>query len=249
MPKNGENFKFPIADGTVKLFGGDPIIRKCTLIRDQPEGDEEFRDDLRGESDGSPPSDALIDDSEARNDFWSIAGNYFYRHHVEPRVKLYVPKKEIFPIPLRYIDVIRRTHTTFDVLQESQTDDYWNFHCDRNLSDPWTGVTQFTRLNEKAPGGYMWSGEAADKNTCNDKLVWNVTSSSTKRKAALGYRKAKARQCAKVERHSLIFITTEDRESKGTMKNARNELGSSLLKIRMHRGSLGIYEKAPRKEL
>ena len=72
MPKNGENFKFPIADGTVKLFGGDPIIRKCTLILYQPEGDEEFRDDLRGESDGSPPLDALIDDSEARNDFWIV---------------------------------------------------------------------------------------------------------------------------------------------------------------------------------
>ena len=129
MPKNGENFKFPIADGTVKLFGGDPIIRKCNLILYQPEGDEEFRDDLPGESDGSPPLDALTDDREARNDFWIV---------ITSSLEL---KKEIFPIPLRYIDVIRRTHTTLDVLQESQIDDYWNFHCDRNLSDSWTGVT------------------------------------------------------------------------------------------------------------
>ena len=29
----------------------------------------------------------------------------------------------------------------------------------RDLSDPWTGFTQFTLLEEKAPDGYMWSGE------------------------------------------------------------------------------------------
>ena len=28
----------------------------------------------------------------------------------------------------------------------------------RDLSDPWTGFTQFTLLEEKAPDGYMWSG-------------------------------------------------------------------------------------------
>ena len=34
---------------------------------------------------------------EAKNDFWSIAGDFIYRHHVAPRVKL------SFPIPLKYI--------------------------------------------------------------------------------------------------------------------------------------------------
>ena len=28
----------------------------------------------------------------------------------------------------------------------------------RNLSDPWTGFTQFTLLDEKPPDGYTWSG-------------------------------------------------------------------------------------------
>ena len=50
-------------------------------------------------------------------------GIYIDRHHVESGVKLYVTGEEAFPIPLRYIDVIRRTHTTLDVLQESRTDD------------------------------------------------------------------------------------------------------------------------------
>ena len=80
---------------------------------------EEHDGDLHGESDGSQPFDTLTDDSEARNDFWTIAGNYVSRHHVEPRVKLYVPNEESFPTPLENIDVVRRTNTTLDVLLEA----------------------------------------------------------------------------------------------------------------------------------
>ena len=62
--------------------------------------------------------DSTRDDAEAKNDFWSITGDFIYRHHVEPRVKLYVPREESFPIPLKYIDVTRNTHTSLDVLLE-----------------------------------------------------------------------------------------------------------------------------------
>ena len=34
-----------------------------------------------------------------------------------------------------------------------------NIDGSRDLSDPWTGFTQFTLLEEKPPNGYMWSGE------------------------------------------------------------------------------------------
>ena len=87
----------------------------------------------------------------------------FYRHHTEPRVQLYVPKEESLPIPLKYIDVTRATHTNLDVLQESRIDDYWNFDGSRDLSDSWTGFTQFTQLDEKPPDGYMWSGRRLTK--------------------------------------------------------------------------------------
>ena len=36
---------------------------------------------------------------------WTIffmSGNFIYRHHVEPRVKLYSPREESLPIPLQY---------------------------------------------------------------------------------------------------------------------------------------------------
>ena len=62
-----------------------------------------------------------------------------YRHHVEPRVKLYSPREESFPIPLKYIDVSRTGHTNLDVMQERRIDDYWNIDGSRDLSDYWTG--------------------------------------------------------------------------------------------------------------
>ena len=82
-----------------------------------------------------------------------------YRHHVEPGVKHYLPREESFTIPLKYIDASRTSHTNLDVMQERRIDDYWNIDGSRDLSDPWTGFTQFTPLEEKPPNGGMWSGE------------------------------------------------------------------------------------------
>ena len=68
----------------------------------------------------------------------------FRRHHVEPRVKLYVPREESFPIPLKYIDVTRDTHTSLDVMLEKNIEDNCNVDGDRELSDTWTDFTRFT---------------------------------------------------------------------------------------------------------
>ena len=105
-----------------------------------------------------PPYDSFPDAGEAINVFWSMSGNLIYRHHVEPRVKLYSPREESFPIPLKYIDVSRTTHTNLDVKQERRIDDSWNIDVSKDLSDPWIGFSQFTLLEEKPPDGYMWSG-------------------------------------------------------------------------------------------
>ena len=77
-----------------------------------------------------------------------MSGNFIYRHHVEPRVKLHSPREESFPIPLKYIDVSRTIHTNLDAKQEKRIDDYWNIDGSRDLADPWTGFTQFTLLDE-----------------------------------------------------------------------------------------------------
>ena len=89
--------------------------------------------------------------------------NFRYQHHVVPRDKLYMPREESFPIPLRYFDVTGSAHTTLDVLQESRIDDSRNIYGSRDLSDSWTGFTQFTSLKEMPPDGYRWSGARLTK--------------------------------------------------------------------------------------
>ena len=114
------------------------------MIRERPiEGESHI--DFLGESEGSlpPPHDSFLDAGEARNDIWSMSGNFTYRHHVEPRVKLYSPREESFPIPLKYIDVSRTAHTNVDVKQQKRIDDYWNIDGSRDLSDSWTVFTHF----------------------------------------------------------------------------------------------------------
>ena len=59
LPQNGEHFKFPIADGTVKLSGRDQVFPRFTSRR----------------VGGSRPLDTQTDDREPRNDFWTIAEN------------------------------------------------------------------------------------------------------------------------------------------------------------------------------
>ena len=142
FPKEGE-FTFPIADGRIKTPEEDQELRTSTLIRPRPSRGEGHID-FRGESEGSlpQPQDSLPDASEAINDFWSMSGNFIYRHHVEPRVKLHSPRKESFPAPLKYIDVSRTTRTNLDVMHERCIDDYWNIDGSRDLSGSWTGFTQ-----------------------------------------------------------------------------------------------------------
>ena len=142
------------------------------MIWEHPIRGESHRDFL-GESEGSlpPPQDSLPDAGEAINDFWSMSGNFIYRHQVEPRVKLYSPREESFPIPLKYIHASRTTRTNLDVLQERRIDDYWNIDGSRDLSDSWTGFSQFTLLEEKPPDGYVVQGET-------DKTAGNIQARS-----------------------------------------------------------------------
>ena len=97
FPKEKREFIFPIAVGRIKLPGRDQELRTSTLIRERLIRGESHVDFL-GESEGSlsPPHDSFSDAGEAINDFWSMSGNFIYRHHVEPRVKLY-PPREIIP--------------------------------------------------------------------------------------------------------------------------------------------------------
>ena len=121
-PMKGDNLYSQSRMEQSKHLGGDRHLKTSTLIRDHPERGKE-QEVFRGKSDGlSSPTplqdDSTRDDAEAKNDFWSVTGDFIYRHHVEPRVKLYMPREASFLIPVKYIDVTRTTDASLDVLLE-----------------------------------------------------------------------------------------------------------------------------------
>ena len=77
FPKEKGEFIFPVADGRITLSGRDQELRTPTLIQGTSIRGEGHVDFL-GESEGSlsPPHDSFPDAGEARNDFWSISGNF-----------------------------------------------------------------------------------------------------------------------------------------------------------------------------
>ena len=236
FPKENGKFIFPVADGRNKFVGGDQELRTSTGIRDHPIRGEDQRDFL-GESERSPPpqpQDSLLDAGEARNHFWSMSGNFIYRHHVEPRVKLYSPREESFPIPLKYIDVSRTTQTNLDVMRESRIDDYWNIDGSRDLSGSWTGFTQFIMLSEKPPEGHMWSGGKLTKRqlTSTPDHLWPELWRGMSKNAKLREKHKCAIEKPKLDNarrlRGIYFIDPEDIEFKQIIKNARRKLETPM---------------------
>ena len=201
------------------------------MIREHPIRGEGHVDFL-GESEGSPPpppQDSFPDAGEAINDFWSMSGNFIFRHHVETRVKLYSPREESFPIPLKYIDVSSTTQTSLDVMQEGRVDDYWNIDGSRDLSASSTGFTQFTLLDEKTPDGYMWSGRRLTKRqaTSRPDHLWPELWTKLGRNAKLREKQKWSIEKPKLDNarrlRGIYFIDPEDMELKEISKKTQEE--------------------------
>ena len=181
-----------------------------------------------------PPHDSFLDAGEAINDFWSMSGSFIYRHHVEPRVKLYSPREESFPIPLKYIDVTRTTHTNLDVKQEKRIDDYWNIDGSRDLPDSWTGFTQFTLLEEQFADGKMWSGVRLTRKqlTSRPDHSWPELCKKLGRNVKLKERQKWSHEKPQLDNarklRGIYFIDLEDKEFKETIKNARKKLETEM---------------------
>ena len=206
------------------------------MTREHPIRGDSHRDFL-GESEGSvpPPQDSLPDAGEAINDFWSMPGNFIYRHHVEPRVKLKSTIEETFPVPLKYFDVSRTTRTNVDVMQERRIDDNRNVDGSRELSDSWTGFTQFTLLDEEPPDRKMWSGERLTKRqvTSRPHHFWPELWIKLGRNAQLKERQKWSNGEPKLDKsrrlRGIYFFDPEDKEFKETIMNAHKKLETPMV--------------------
>ena len=100
----------------------------------------------------------------------------------------------------------------------------------RDLSDYWTGFTQFYQLQEKPPNGYMWSGERLTRKQLTSKPdhlwpeLWEKMGKSAKlkEKQKWSYEKPHLDNARKLR--GIYFIDPEDKEFKETIKNARKKL-------------------------
>ena len=144
----GTRIHIPNSRWYSKMSGRDYELREPTSRREQTVRSEDLSGELQGDSGEPRPTESKYD-AEARGDFWSMEGDFIYRHHIAPRVQLHVPQKETFLVPLKYIDVTRATYTNLDVLLERRVDDCWNVDANRGLSDSGKGFIKFILLKEK----------------------------------------------------------------------------------------------------
>ena len=115
-------------------------------------------------------------------------------------------------------------------MQESRIDDYWNIDGSRDLSDSWTGFTQFTLLEEKPPDGYMWSGERVTKRKATSSPDHLCPELWTKLEEMLSRGRSTNGQ---LKNQSWImledyFIDPEDKEFLETIRNARKKLETPI---------------------
>ena len=248
-------FEIPCQRWDSQTPGGNRRRKPSTLIRDRPERGEE-QEVFRGESDELSSPNPLQDDSkredaEAKNDFWSVMWDFCYRHHVESRVKLYMPKEESFPIPLKYIDVTRTTHTSLDVLLEKPIEDYWKVEETENYqmheqasqcSIYWTKG----HLTDIHVSGRDWRGNKQPQ----DQTMYGQICGSM----CLMHQRARQSKNGLSRNRSLtmpedyvFFIEANDEEFKHTMWNDRRKLGIPMpaaMPCKLHilpRGNLPQY--------
>ena len=184
------------------------------LIRDHPERGEE-QEVFRVESDG------LFNTGRSGSQKGCLVyygrGNLIFCHHAEPRVKLYMPKEESFPIPMKYIDVARTTHKSLDVLLERHVD-YWKVDGERELSDAWTGFTRIILLNERSLDGFSWSGRRLMRKQTTSRPdnvwpdMWKHVWWSEKQSKKWAIEKPKLENARQTR--GIFFIEPEDEEFK-----------------------------------
>ena len=102
------------------------------------------------------------------------------------------------------------------------------------MSDPWTGFTQFTLLEEKAPDGYMWSGERLTRKQLTSRPdhlwpeLWKSIGKHAKLKEKQKWSEEKIHLDNARKLRGIYFIDPEDKEFKETIKNARKKLETSV---------------------
>ena len=100
---------------------------------------------------------------QGRNNLWGVKISV---ENFKANPKVLVPKEETFPVPLKYIDATRSTHTNLNVCKKHRIDDCWECGSEwkfiGRFEQPFVRVLE--RIHEvhmierQPPTGYMWPG-------------------------------------------------------------------------------------------
>ena len=157
-------------------------------------------------------------------DSWSINDSAVIRFHKQPRIALFVPDPESFPIPIKYIDVLRTTWTDLDEASLRYSKDIWTDVKDKDLRVPWTGRTVFYLLRPKPPVGKMWAGgklinaKATTRPPYIDSRVWcNDLSNPLRKEISAEYEAIRPLvETARSEAGISEFLNPEDAHAEKT---------------------------------
>ena len=121
-----------------------------------------------------------------------------------------------------------------DVKQEKRIDDYWKIDGSRDLSDPWTGFTQFTLLEKRPPNEKRWSGGEINEKPADIQArsfmarLWEKMRKNAKLKEEQKWSNEKLHLHNARKLGEICFIVPEDKEFKETIKNARKKLETPM---------------------
>ena len=118
---------------------------------------------------------------------------------------------------LNYIDVQRQTKTSTDVFHLATIDDYRNIDGDKQVPEPWIGVTRFALLNKIPLEGRMWvQGRLTKKQRMYyetmtqwaGRIVKGVQNPSAHSQRQMGRRITHVGSSERAQWHLLSFRTT-----------------------------------------
>ena len=94
----------------------------------------------------------------------------------------------------------------------------------QDLSDSWTGFTQFFLLEEKPPDVFCGPGRRLTRKQLTSRPLWTKLrrNAQLKERQKWSHEKPKLDNTRKIR--GMYFIDTEDKEFKETIKNARKKL-------------------------
>ena len=191
---------------------------------------ESLSGDLHGEAEESQPTESR-DDEEIPEDSWSIQGNFIYRHHIEPRIQLYVPERRITPYSTE--NTLMSSGQLIRFGRSTRKMNWWLLECRRKQKSV-RFVDGFQKIyvieRNSSEKGYMWSRRRLTKiqttsrpdHTWPDAWIRIGKAGQRREKQEWAIEKPKLEYARNLR--GIHSIDPSDEEYKDIIENARRKL-------------------------